>query len=69
MDPNKTYIRNYNVMSWGVSSLIIYPKQLLGMEDIFWHDCIFGKQVWEYLQNETKHAQIAWPVLVINRYI
>ena len=29
------------------------------MEDIFWHDCTFGKQVWDRLQNETEYVQIA----------
>ena len=29
------------------------------LEDIFWHDCTFGKQVWDRLQNETEYVQIA----------
>ena len=34
-------------------------KAQIGMEDVFWHDCIFGKQVWDCLQNKTEHVQIA----------
>ena len=57
---NKGPNNNSNIGMNTTANTFYHLSYLIGlMEEIFWHDCTFGKQVWDRLQNKTEFVQIA----------